>query len=208
MKKIITLICLVGMMQGGFAKDHYNAHWWNFTQNSLGTIDNWNAAYCIANMGDSMRFSVYIDCYPYSGGPSQWFFNGDSIPNMAGLVYLDIIVNQYGTIAVPLGACFFDSVRFHLSNTTAISSLNNLNSLNVFPTTVTSTITIQLNSIKTNDIEISFFDMNGKELKNNFYKNIIGELIKNENTEALAKGIYFLRIKTGDDVVERKFVKM
>ena len=50
--------------------------------------------------------------------------------------------------------------------------------------------------------------MNGRQFKNDFYKNIVGEFIKNENTEALAKGIYFLRIKEGEDVVEKKFVKM
>jgi type IX secretion system substrate protein len=106
-----------------------------------------------------------------------------------------------------MGSDYFDFSVNNIS-TTGITHTKNFDFLNVFPTTVTSSLTILLNSIEPNDLEIAFYDMNGKQLKTDFYKNIVGEFIKNENTGALAKGIYFIKIKAGDEVMQKKFVKM
>jgi len=119
------------------------------------------------------------------------------------------VITQYGTYKariVDTGLLIY--LFFHVSNTTGIPSIKNINFLNVYPTSITSSITIQLNLIKSDDIEIAFYDMNGKQLKTGFYKNISGEFIKNKNTEALSKGIYFVRIKAGHETVQKKFVKI
>ncbi|HKR06068.1 MAG TPA: T9SS type A sorting domain-containing protein [Bacteroidia bacterium] len=89
-----------------------------------------------------------------------------------------------------------------------MESLHTINSVNIFPTPVNSSLTIELHSAVPNDIEISFYDITGKQFKTGLYKNISGEFIKNENTEALAKGIYFVRIKAGGQSVQKKFIKM
>jgi hypothetical protein len=208
MKKIICLIGLIGLMQNGFAKMHPYGHYYNYTQN-VGTscicFDN----YLTANPGDSVLLDAYLSGPMGVFWPVQWFFNGDSISNTTLLDTISIIVNQAGIYVAYFDGMFgTGNISFNVNITTGIPSIKNINFLNIFPTAVTSSITIQLNSIKTNDVEISFFDMHGRQLKNDFYKNIVGEYIKNENTEALAKGIYFLRIKAGEDVMEKKFVKM
>jgi type IX secretion system substrate protein len=211
MKKIICLIGLIGMMQSGFAKMHTWSHYNNYTQNTVVSgydIQNMNVS---ANIGDSIVFQAYILCancmsmYYY---PGLWYLEGDSIPNSGG-EFLTVTINQYGTYSAPIQVDnWLHMLYFIVNNTTGIPSIKNINFFDVFPTAVTSAITIQLNSIKTNNIEISFFDMNGKQLKTDFYKNISGEFIKNENTEALLNGMYFVRIKAGDEVMQKKFVKM
>src|SRR6185436_6768438 len=80
--------------------------------------------------------------------------------------------------------------------------------LGVFPSPVQTSVTVNFKLTKPCDVEISLLDLNGKQLKNDLYKNVSGEFIKNENTEALSKGIYFVRIKAGNETVQKKFVKM
>jgi hypothetical protein len=210
MKKIITLVVACLLMSKVFSGPAFHIGYSNITQNTGFSVTGVPACNVTGNYGDS----IHLNAVEIPGGsmyifPEQWFFNGDSIPNSAGANNIKIKFNQPGgTYSAYLGAYFGITVYFYAGNMTGITSINNINSLRVFPTAVNSSITIQLNSIKLNNIEISFFDMNGRQLKTDFYKNIVGEFIKNENTEALAKGIYFLRIKAGEDVVEKKFVKI
>jgi len=212
MKKIICLLGLIAMMQNGFAKCQTNCSYHNYTQNIDSGGLGYNNINVLANPGDSVVFDAYdkfginMPVYTY---PAHWYLEGNSIPNSGGQQFLSVLINQSGTYSALINSSYCGSytIYFYVTNVTGIPSIKNINFLNIFPTAVTSSITIQLNSIKSNDLEISFFDMNGRQLKNDFYKNVIGEFIKKENTEALAKGIYFLRIKSGNDVVEKKFVK-
>ncbi len=80
--------------------------------------------------------------------------------------------------------------------------------LDVFPSPVQTSVTVNFKLTKPGDVEISLLDINGRLLKTDIYINVSGEFIKNENTEALSKGIYFVRIKAGDEVVQKKFVKI
>ena len=190
-----------------FATDHYSVSYINHTQNITGYDGDCNID-VIANIGDSV--SLMTLCNGALWASSDWWFYlcntcpWDTVPNGSLVNPLNVIITQYGIYNTLSGT----GNIFNIVSSTGISSIKNINSLNVYPTAVTSSITIQLNSTKPNDIEISFFDMNGKQLKTAFYKNISGEFIKNENTEALANGMYFLRIKTGEGVVEKKLVKM
>jgi hypothetical protein len=208
MKKVIFIICLIGLMQNVFAKMHSYTYYINYTENTTGGGQDILNLNVLADIGDSVRFDASFE----DGGsfyyPDQWYLEGDSIPNSTGQ-YLFQVITQFGTYKAHIGPVGLNvNLFFDVSNTTGIPSIKNINSLSIYPTAVTSSITIQLNSIKTNDIEISFFDMNGKQLKTDFYKNISGEFIKNESTEALSKGIYFVRIKAGEQTVQKKFVKM
>jgi hypothetical protein len=208
MKKIICLFlfCFLGIVVSA-------SPWWilsyvNHTQNISYVAPMGLPSIVVpANIGDSVSLSVADDCL-WLG---LWRFNGDIIPGpllTPSPHTLNTVVTQSGSFV--LDPCFCPvPYTFILNiNTTGISSIKEITFLNIFPTTVTSSITIQLHSIKSNDIEISFYDMTGKQLKSDFYKNVFGEFIRNENTEVLAKGIYFLRIRSGDDVVQKKFVKM
>ncbi|HKR06943.1 MAG TPA: T9SS type A sorting domain-containing protein [Bacteroidia bacterium] len=209
MKRITTLLFACLLMTKVFAGPSLDVGYHNYTQNLFfsGPVTGLNVT---ANFGDSVSLFILMDCNNGFHIPDQWYFNGDSIPNTSDSMIIKIIINQSGTYSAHIDNCFSLNpyISFYVNNITGISLIKNINFLNVFPTAVTSSITIQLNSIKTNDLEISFYDMHGRQLKNDFYKNIVGEFIKNENTEALAKGIYFLRIKAEDDAVEKKFVKM
>lgn len=172
----------------------------------------------VINYGDSLLFSVNAGgCNPPTWcdlDSVSWSYNGNQVgPILNDLCQVNFIIQDTGLYVAHyiLDGTFPIQSNIDViynSYTTGIASVKNINFLNVFPTTVNSSINIHLNSIKTNDIEISFSDMNGKQLKNDFYKNVIGEFIKNENTEALARGIYFIRMKAGDEVLNRKFVKM
>jgi type IX secretion system substrate protein len=209
MKKVIFTICLMGLMQNGFAKFYPYSYYVNYTQADSGGGIWVRYLNVIASYGDSILFqsAVHHTNTTYNEYPTHWYFNGAVITGTSGQEFLTEIINQSGTYCANFSDTSYN-IYFYITNVTGIASIKNINFLHVFPTAVTSSITIQLNSIKTNDVEISFFDMNGRQLKNDFYKNVFGEFIKNENTEALAKGMYFLRIKTGDDVAEKKFVKM
>jgi hypothetical protein len=197
----------IGLMQNVFAGDELFVGYYNNTQNygESGGSGSYNVA---ANYGDTVVLKLSAFCIS-NYFPNAWYFNSGIIPNTAGIGIISTIITQTGVYTATLPGCFYGfTAHFYVSNITGIASIQNINFLKVFPTAVTSSITIQLNSTKINDVEISFYDVNGKQLKDDFYKNVFGELIKNENTEALAKGIYFVKIKAGDEVMEKKFVKM
>ncbi len=209
MKKIIFTICLIGLMQNVFSKEYPYSHYYNTTQGDTGGGIWEQNVNLTADVGDTIVFQAYIgfhnmNFYEY---PNRWKFNGVPIPSTQGDEFFTAIINQPGIYCAKFSDVSYN-IYFHISTLTGIQTFNNINFLNVFPTSVTSSLTIQLNSIKPNDVEISFFDMNAKQLKTDFYKNISGEFIKNENLEALSKGIYFVRIKAGDETVQKKFVKM
>jgi hypothetical protein len=200
---------------GSYAMIHnYNQNLWMSVGASGYTSDT-----VLVNPGDSLEFFVHtmIGCNPQINNCDldsiSWTYNGNLIGNIqndlcqVGFVFHD--PGQYVARNRLDGSTFFiHYIKVIYNSLLAVSNIKDINFINVFPTAVTSSITIQLHSIKPNDIEISFYDMNGKQLKNDFYKNVFGEFIRNENTEVLAKGIYFLRIKTGDDIVQKKFVKL
>ncbi|HKR06945.1 MAG TPA: T9SS type A sorting domain-containing protein [Bacteroidia bacterium] len=220
MKKIICLLLLVSITTFSKATCGLMGAFHNFNQNtnaSLNIYYPFNAYSVLINYGDSAKFRISAmgGCFPPGGCDLDsvwWIYNGNYIGNMqnhiceanlmiygAGFYTAYFIYDHIYSIQ-----CNFD-VQY---NPLSAAQYENINFLNVFPTAVNSSITIQLNSIKPNDIEISFYDMHGRQLKNDFYKNIVGEFIKNENTEGLAKGTYFLRIKSGKEMMEKKFVKM
>ena len=214
MKKIICLIAISCSITGQLlAKDHPGLSWENYTSGMIVGLQlpGWPANIdVIANPGDSIAL-VFWDCDPCGVASfcvKQWYFNGDSILNSFGVDPLNIVISQIGTYSVQV-FCYPNPMTFTIiGSPTGIASFKSINFLKVFPTVVNSSITIQLNLTKQNDVSISFYEVNGKQLKNAFYKNVFGELIKNEDTEALAKGIYFIRIKAGDEMMEKKFIKM
>jgi|GEM_PF-2179701 len=211
MKKIIYLIGFLVCMQYGFSKSYIYVACHNITQNTFWgyqTPPNTNLNVS-CNFGDSVILSSYVSCDMFSANPYIWYFEGDTVPNSSGQMQISFVADQMGTYSPDLFFCTTPAnIYFIINITTGISFIKEFNFLNIYPTTVNSSITIQLNSIKPNDVEIAFYDMNGKQLKTDFYKNISGEFIKNENTEALSKGIYFVRIKAGDEMVQKKFVKL
>ncbi|MEP7169463.1 MAG: hypothetical protein ABI855_08860, partial [Bacteroidota bacterium] len=144
MKKVITLLFACLLMTKVFAGPSLSIGWNNYTQNISGYGGATSGITVGAIAGDSVSLYVYVDCGMGLTPPYQWFFNGDSIMNSANTISLHVIIYQPGIYSASI--CTFMGVtiiQFSVNyTTTSLQNFKNINFLNVFPTAVTSSITI------------------------------------------------------------------
>jgi hypothetical protein len=95
------------------------------------------------------------------------------------------------------------------TNNVGINELDNILNIKVFPNPTNKNITINYALISTSTMNISVFDISGKEvIKNNSQQNRIGSNQLELDTEYLEAGIYFLSISNGRSSQKIKFVKL
>ncbi|MBT1697870.1 T9SS type A sorting domain-containing protein [Fulvivirgaceae bacterium PWU4] len=114
-------------------------------------------------------------------------------------------------ISVSLPAMSVASVQLKGSKGEVVTSLGDERSekplLEVYPTPSTSGSSLKVSVNKSGHAEISLLDVNGKLLFT-LHKGVIksAPFVKDVDTSALTKGIYFIRLKLEDQVVVRKVV--
>ncbi|HKR07165.1 MAG TPA: T9SS type A sorting domain-containing protein [Bacteroidia bacterium] len=105
MKQLIFYLLLCCMLTNNArAKDHFDLHWINYTQNTHGD-DGSSRINVICDIGDSLTLRVYECCmYPVLTGP--WTFNGDTLAGTLSTDSIHVVVSQAGTYRVA-GNVFF-----------------------------------------------------------------------------------------------------
>ena len=162
-----------------------------------------------AEPGDSLTLYVYLN---FSGALylqtlGQWFYNGDSIQQSFNVNPLDVTAPPSGVYSVL--AVNIVLMQFTIVSATGISGhIHDNGYLKVFPSITNSSLNIEMNLAKPGDVKIVFYDVKGKLLKESFYKNVAGEFVENENVAAFADGIYFIRVKTANEIFSEKFIKL
>ncbi|OYU96884.1 MAG: hypothetical protein CFE21_00945 [Bacteroidetes bacterium B1(2017)] len=97
-----------------------------------------------------------------------------------------------------------DSVS--ISGTTGVKQVAGLVSA-VYPNPMETNLTIELNLPKTQETAISILDLNGKQVLLETHTLKTGKNTLNINVNDLSKGIYLLRISSGDTQINKKIIK-
>lgn len=114
-------------------------------------------------------------------------------------------------ISVSLPAMSVASVQLKGSKGEVVTSLGDERSekpvLEVYPTPSTGGASLKVSVNKSGHADISLLDVNGK-LLSTLHRGVIkaAPFLKDVDTSALTKGIYFIRLKLDDQVVVRKFI--
>jgi hypothetical protein len=99
-----------------------------------------------------------------------------------------------------------DSILALIGAPTGINDIpGNISKLNVYPNPAINKVTVSIELIEQTDLTIDIVDITGKQIAViSKDKNASGSLNRTYNTDALANGIYTIRINAGGKVVNRK----
>jgi hypothetical protein len=144
---------------------------------------------------------------PFSNGLGQWTFNWKAPSTSKGPITFyvaSIAANNDGTDNGDL--VYTKSLTITPQTLTGINEIGNENAITVFPNPIKEVFTISYPLKKSGTITISLFDLEGKEqiiLFKEEQKIGVQKLVIN-NLDKSLKGIYFLAIKTNEEVVYKK----
>ncbi|MES2762959.1 MAG: DUF4465 domain-containing protein [Bacteroidota bacterium] len=104
---------------------------------------------------------------------------------------------------------YFCIDNFTTINNVGVNELENIVNITVFPNPTTQSLNINYALISSSDLNITVYDISGKEvLKNDSKQNQIGPNQLQLNTETLEAGIYFLNLSNGTSNKKIKFIKL
>lgn len=124
---------------------------------------------------------------------TEWTFHKAEMPAHADAVSLDVAFRAYknGTVA-------FDNIKAGVAGSMSVSDVNNFVSGVKMNTVITDKLTLQLTERAT----VNIYTVEGKLVSSNRVDN--GGSI---NTQALAKGVYFVTVSNGYSTTSQKVIK-
>jgi hypothetical protein len=141
--------------------------------------------------------------------PLGGIFSGDSAvstgmfyPVIAGLGSHPVVY----TITDVNGCSNSTSQTINVADCTGIDELEELSNVNVYPNPTSGIFTISLVNANFGQLNITITDIQGKEVFNFSDKNIAGDYTKEVSLEDLAKGIYYIRINSAEDIKIQKLI--
>ncbi|MCE3279101.1 MAG: hypothetical protein K0S44_1292 [Bacteroidetes bacterium] len=143
------------------------------------------------------------------GNPSGGIFIGGSSvsagmfnPVIAGLGSHPVLY----TITDVNGCSNSTSQIINVADCTGIDELEELSNVNVYPNPTSGMFTISLVNANFGQLNIIITDIQGKEVFNFSDKNIVGDYTKEVSLEGLAKGIYYIRLNSSEDIKIKKLI--
>jgi len=92
--------------------------------------------------------------------------------------------------------------------TVSISQKYDVSQVNVYPTSTENALTVKIENDYIGKIEVFVYNTAGRMLRNNTYSKIERNAVFEVNVSEMNQGIYFLKIKHGNNIVTKKFSKM
>ena len=141
------------------------------------------------------------------GNTYTWLFgdgNGSNVANpthqytgSADSILVTLIVSNF---------CGSDTLRQVVVNVnTGIEDLSIISGAEIYPNPSSGLFNIDITTAKVTDIEISVFNMQGQLVKSIQYEQV-SKLSEELDLNGKAKGVYYLKIKAGDEMTVRKIV--
>ncbi len=138
---------------------------------------------------------------------NQWFINDGLIPDANGKSYdADGIEGKY-TVQVTEGDCKSEFSEIYNYSKTDINLLTSNKLFNIYPNPVLDEINIEVNFESTQNLILSIFDNNMREVDMMTYSSDFGpgkSIVY--TTEKLSSGIYYLRLSAGSDSYHYKLI--
>ena len=139
---------------------------------------------------------------------NQWYnLSNGIINNETAQSYLPLQIGNYFVI-VTVNTCASDSSNVIYFNNTGIERNNmNLLDVNIIPNPFANFTRISYSLLQNENVELSIIDVSGKEIYKVFSeRQIKGKQIYIFNADKLSAGIYFYRLKTGNEINTGKFI--
>jgi len=143
------------------------------------------------------------------GTPTGGIFSGDSAvsagmfdPLIAGLGNHPVMY----TITDVNGCTNSTTQMINVADCTGIDELEELSNVNVYPNPTNGMFSIAFVNANFSQLSISITDIQGKEVFNFTEKNVVGEYIREISLEGLAKGVYYIKLNSTEDVKIKKLI--
>ncbi|MFH1120849.1 MAG: T9SS type A sorting domain-containing protein [Bacteroidota bacterium] len=135
---------------------------------------------------------------------NQWYREGSLIPGETSQILIPILTGNYSVIVIQDGCASDQSNIIYYTSPGGIEESGLLKDFSIKPNPANDQITIESTSFKnTTDVMISIFDVQGQELIQQ--KAIDGKLTI--DIRSFRAGIYFVKVKSGQEITVMKFIK-
>jgi hypothetical protein len=98
------------------------------------------------------------------------------------------------------------SQTINVADCTGIEELAGLSGVEIYPNPTQGIFNIRLLNVNAEDLNLSITDLQGKEVYNLNEKNLAGDYNRQISLEGLAKGIYYIKLKTAEDISIKKLI--
>jgi len=141
-----------------------------------------------------------------STGTFQWLDCNLASAPIAGETNQAYTSTANGSYAVQVtdNGCV-DTSACVIISTTAIEN-NSENQLSVYPNPTIGIFNIAISNASISELVITIVDIQGKEVFSSVDKNVNGEFNKQIDLEELSKGLYYIKVNTGTDVMIQKLI--
>ena len=136
----------------------------------------------------------------------QWFFNGLPVPGATDYFHLPSESGNYYCEVTDDNGCVGESYNVEFTFT-GISDLGARFNLVVYPNPTRNTFVVQADLGASMDIQLSMKDVTGRDIIIPEQLSGVSTLKRSFNIEHLAKGVYYLQIKTPQGLVTRRVIK-
>jgi len=168
---------------------------------NVGLIPAIDTTYCV---GDSVLLTGS------SGGSSQWYMNGNMIAGATSNMYYASMPGIYNMTKTNANGCSDSSAVGVLvieDSCLGVYNLENISSLNVYPSPVTNELTVDFEKLNVGNVAIVIHSITGELVWNEEEEFAAGNTHFKLDLKDLSNGVYILELRTGSVSVKRKFIK-
>ncbi len=160
--------------------------------------------------GDTASFSVIPGM---AGSVFTWSPVGATVQTGAGTSSVQVKYGTGTTAAIGVQEIASNNCRgvqkllnVNLVNT-GVLKVSPENAIRVFPNPVSQHIKVQLETNKAEEVEVIIYNMLGQNMSKEQYVSNLGTMVKDINVQALPAGLYIIKVKMGDKIFTKNFVK-
>lgn len=170
----------------------------------------------------SISDSVFVDVYPLPSTPVitqngnilstgvattyQWYLNGSLITGATGQSYTATVSGLYTVEVTNSNGCSAISSPLNVILTNILEATNKIEA-NIFPNPNNGVFILEINVAEAQDIEIRIINVIGQEVFFEKLTQVKGNYKKEINRIGSSSGIYFLQLKTDNQLIIKKIVR-
>ena len=137
---------------------------------------------------------------------NQWYLDGEPIPDATSDTLVPAQNGFYYVITTSAEGCIGFSDTINVTGV-GITEIDNYISIHVYPNPVVSVTVITLGVTQAGSVTVEISDLSGRKVKTIFSGLLTeGNYEWKFNRENLGPGIYFLQLKTGNDLLTKKLI--
>lgn len=161
-------------------------------------------------LNDTVNF--YLADYRDAGTANDYVLKNWQFVNCSALGQVDSI--QFNMTSSDVGnfgintPTFFSMDNFTIQSTVGVNELSNASNFSLYPNPANQFSILSYESNSVSELNISIYDITGKEVQQQTKQTSIGNNQEKLNTESLEAGLYFISITDGTSTKKIKLIKL